>query len=188
MGSVPAHVGACGLVGVHDRSIPFRMEKAKRLQRLPIAAALNAPGWTGLLKATALLLMLAALAACERATPEQRLCERLDAMQTALSERRPAEFIDGVSEEFSGNGGMDRAAVHNLLRVQLLANRHVGAKLGPAQVEMHGRQATVRFTAVLTGGSGRLLPDSAQVYRVTSGWREEGGQWRIHYAQWEPQL
>lgn len=135
----------------------------------------------------ALLLLLAALAGCERAAPEQRLREQLAEMQAALSER-PTEFIEGVSEEFSGNGGMDRAAVHNLLRVQLLANQRIGAKLGPVEVEMHGQQATVHFTAVLTGGSGRMLPDRMQAYRVTSGWREEDGQWRIYYAQWEPQL
>lgn len=135
----------------------------------------------------ALLLLLAVLAGCERAAPEQRLREQLDAMQAALSERRPAEFIEGVSEDFSGKDDMDRAAVHNLVRIQLLANQRIGARTGRIEVEMHQNQATVRFTVVMTGGSGRILPDRIQAYRVTSGWREEDdGRWRIYYADWTP--
>lgn len=161
------------------------MEKAKRLRTQP---AHTDPRPASPLCWLLLLLSLPVLVACGRAGPEQRLREQLDTMRTALTERRPAEFVAGVSEDFSGNGGMDRAAVHNLLRIQLLANQRISATLSPAEVEMHGQQATVRFTVVLTGSGGRMLPDRAQAYRVTSGWREVDGQWQIYHAQWEAQL
>jgi len=50
---------------------------------------------------------------------------------------------------------------------------------------MHGQQATMKFKAHLTGGSGRLLPDSAQTYSITSGWRQEEGEWHVYFAQWD---
>lgn len=56
---------------------------------------------------------------------------------------------------------------------------------GPVQVQMHGQQATMKFKAHLTGGSGRLLPDSAQTYSITSGWRQEEGEWHVYFAQWD---
>ena len=47
---------------------------------------------------------------------------------------------------------------------------------------------TVRFTAALTGGSGSLLPDSAQVYDVETGWRFDDGNWRMTSATWQPKF
>ena len=109
-------------------------------------------------------------------------------MQAAAEARDQGAFIEAVAEDFSGNAGTDRAALHNLLRMQFLGNAKVGITTGPLQVEMQGERAKVGFTAVLTGGSGRFLPDAAQSYAITTGWRMEKGEWRLYYAQWEPTL
>ncbi|UWX04587.1 hypothetical protein H1235_07725 [Pseudoxanthomonas sp. NC8] len=93
--------------------------------------------------------------------------------------------MDGVAEDFGGNAGMDRAALQQLVRAQILVNADLGLTLGPAEVQLQGERATVRFSAVATGG-GRLLPDRAQAQEVTSGWRDENGQWRLYYAEWRP--
>lgn len=127
-----------------------------------------------------------ALAACSRAPPEQRLREQLSAMQAALEERRASDFMDGVADDFAGNGGMDRAAVQQVMRAQMLANTRIGLVVGPAEVEVVGDRASVRFSLVATGGSGRFLPERAQTWQVTSGWRDEDGQWRLYYAEWKP--
>ncbi len=169
-------------VGSTTGSIPFRMEKAKGAKRvIPMPrwhAAL--PGWAG-----ALLAVMLALAGCGRSSPEQQLRDQFAALQQAVEQRRPADAMDGVADDFSGPGGMDRAALHNLLRAQLLARDSVGVTTGPLEVSLQGETATIRFDALLTGsGRGRWLPDSAQSYHVTTGWRREGGDWRIHYAEW----
>lgn len=132
-----------------------------------------------------LILLLALLSACRQDTPEAALREKLAQMQTAASERRVAEFMEAVASDFAGNAGMDRAALHNMLRLQMLRNSAVGVSIGPLQIEIKGNSATVRMHVVLTGGSGTRLPDSAQAYAITSGWRLEAGQWRVYYADWE---
>ena len=165
-------------VGFHRASIPPRMEKAKPLDRKPF----HGVRWLHL---TLVVLLLAVLAACKRDTPEAALRAQLAQMQAAASERRVGDFMDGVATAFAGSGGMDRAALHNLLRLQMLRNSEVGVTSGPVQIEMQGDNATVRMNVVLTGGNGRLLPDSAQIYAITSGWRMEAGQWRVYYAAWE---
>lgn len=166
-------------------SIPSRMEKAKRLQIMipvrPLRRVLRPC-------LAALLLALACLPGCSRPDPEQQLRARLQAMQRAIEDRRPSDFMQGIAEDFAGNQGTDRAALHRLLRLQVLGRGNVGTRTGPLQVRMQGATATVRFTVLLSGGTGRFMPDSAQAYEITSGWREQGGQWRVYYAQWTPKL
>jgi len=129
-------------------------------------------------------LVLALLAACSRPDPEARLRAQIASMQQAVQGRQPNAVMDQIAADFSGNGGMDREALHNLLRVKFRANADVGATIGPLDVTLQGNHATVRFTALLTGGSGRWLPDQAGAYQVTTGWRLEDGDWRLYAAQW----
>lgn len=133
-----------------------------------------------------ILFALAALTACRRDTPEAALRAQLQEMQTALGERKAGKFMEAVAADFTGNGGMDRAALHNLLRMRTLGNATAAATTGPLEIDVQGDNATVRFTVVLTGGNGRFLPESAQVYAISSGWRIEDGKWRVYYAQWKP--
>lgn len=155
------------------------MEKAKTLE-----SRLRA--FRRLIRAGLLLLALAVLAACARDTPETVLRAQLQRMQTAATERRAGDFMEGVSADFVGNDGMDHAALHNLMRAQVLGNSTIGATIGPVEIERKAGQATLRFTVLLTGGQGRFIPDSAQAYSIITGWRLEDGEWRVYYAQWKP--
>ena len=132
-----------------------------------------------------LMVCVLALAACAGDTPEAQLRREFDAMQTAVEAGQASGFIDGVSEDFVGEGGMDRAALHNLVRAQILTNSRVGVTTGPLDVTLQGDNAEVAFDVLLTSGSGRVLPDQAGTYRVTTAWRRESGDWRVHHARWE---
>lgn len=132
--------------------------------------------------------LLGVLSACAKPPAEEQLRATIDEMQAAATERRPSEFMDRVTEDFIGDDGIDRAALHNLLRGQLLRNAAVSATRGPVDIERQGDRATVRFTVMLTGGSGGLMPERAQGYAITSGWRVEDGEWRLFLAEWKPAL
>ncbi|MCI1729821.1 MAG: nuclear transport factor 2 family protein [Chiayiivirga sp.] len=133
-------------------------------------------------------LCLALLAGCAREPAEQRLRGAIEQMQAAVLERRPGDFMQHVADDFVGNQGLDRAALHNLLRAQLLRNASVGATLGPLDVQLQGERATVKFSLVVTGGAGGLLPERAQGYAITSGWREVDGEWLLFLAEWSEAL
>lgn len=159
------------------------MEKAKRLQNeKPMChlrhARLRLPqAWV------VAWLLCWWLASCSQTSPEQRLQLQFERMQTAVEERRIDDFMAGVSTDFAGKGGMDRAALHNLLRLQMLGNASIGATRGPLDIQLQGDRATVKCSVLLTGGN-RFLPERAQTYLITSGWREEDGEWRVYYADW----
>lgn len=164
--------------GVPVRSIPLRMEKSKSMAPINL---FSRPLARGLALCTLLLLA----AGCTREPPEEQLRNTLGQMQQALEERAPARFMEHVSGDFVGNGGIDRDALQQMVRAQVLANQRVGLTFGPAEVEVQGSSATIRFSALATGGSGRFLPERGGAWDVTTGWREEGGDWRLLHASWE---
>src|SRR3546814_20579137 len=65
-----------------------------------------------------------------------------------------------------------------------MRNTSIGVTPGPLDIDMQGHHATVRTTVVLTGGSGALLPARGRVPPVVSGWRREGGDWRMANLAW----
>jgi ketosteroid isomerase-like protein len=70
------------------------------------------------------------------------------------------------------------------MQVQMLGSQQIGVTMGPVDVALRGDTATVRFTALVTGGNGRWVPDQVQTYQVTTGWRLQGSGWRLYHAQW----
>ena len=76
------------------------------------------------------------------------------------------------------------SGARRLLQLQLLGHQAIGVTVGPVDVQMQGSTATVRFSVLLTGGGGRWLPDQAQHYQVTTGWRLRGSDWELYHAQW----
>lgn len=138
--------------------------------------------------ACGLVLVLMALAACSPTPPEQRLRESMAGLQASLEARDAAGISEWLAEDFVGPDGLDREGARRLARMMFLRHRDVGAGLGPAEVTLQEGHATVRFTAALSGGSGRMLPDAMQVFDVETGWREDDGEWRMTSARWTPAL
>lgn len=131
-------------------------------------------------------LFVAVLSGCSRTPEEQRIREAIAEMQKAVETREPRTFMRHVADDFTGNAGaVDRDGVHNLLRAQFLRNERIGVTLGPIDVERTGTRATATVTATLTGGSGGWLPERGALYRFTTGWKDDGGDWRCISAEWE---
>ncbi len=133
------------------------------------------------------LLLALCLAACARTPPEQALRGQMSALRSAI-EAREWNGIDGIlADDFVGNDGMGKPESRRMAAALFVRYRNVGVSIGPLQVQMHGDdRATVGFTTVATGGG--ALPESGQVYDVATGWRRDGGDWRMISAEWKPRL
>lgn len=155
------------------------MEKAKR--RASVMARISrAP------RAAILLAALSVLVGCGTQTPEQVLRAELSGMQKAVEDGDVQKAMSVVTEDFGGPDGMDRAALHNLLRMHVLGGRRIGVTATPFGITVRGHDATVTFDVVLTGsGQGRWMPDRAGAYEVTTGWRFNDGNWQLHHADWQ---
>lgn len=138
---------------------------------------------------TAALGIAVAATACARAAPEEALRTQMGALQQSIEKRDAAAIGDTLAEDFIGNDGLDRRDAQRMAAGLFLRYRSVGAAFGPLQVRMHGdTRATVTFTVAATGGSGGMLPSEAQVYDVSTGWRDSGDGWRMTSARWSPRL
>ncbi|MDR1075615.1 MAG: hypothetical protein LBL59_04745 [Xanthomonadaceae bacterium] len=126
------------------------------------------------------------LGACRAEAPEQRLRTQLTRLQNAVESHDAANVLKIVADDFIGNDGMDRIRLRQMITAQMRLNQSIGATMGPPRITMAGEDmAVVEFTVMLTGGSGRFLPDQAQAYTVRSGWRIENGDWKVYRARWE---
>lgn len=135
-----------------------------------------------------LFVIVLGVAGCRSTPPEEALRESVGELQAAL-EARDARAISGLlAEDFVGPGGMDRTATRRTAAMSFQRYRKVGIALGPLDIVMHERNATVRFTAALTGGQRGWLPESGSVYQVETGWRRDGDDWVLTSARWDRNL
>lgn len=127
-------------------------------------------------------------AGCAKTPPEQALRRTLAELQQGIQARDAEAIGEALAEDFVGSDGLDKSGARRLAALTLMRHDAVGLVLGPLDVQVRDKHATVRFTAAATGGSARLLPDSMQVYQVETGWRLEDDAWRMTSADWEPKL
>lgn len=132
-----------------------------------------------------LLGMLLALAACARLAPEAKLRGTLAAFEHAVDARDAGGVRDVLADDFIGPEGLDKAGAVRLAQGLFLRYRDVGVHTGPFDVRMQGDHASVRCEAILTGSGGGLLPEAGQAYAVTTGWRLQGGDWRLVAIDWK---
>ena len=133
------------------------------------------------------LLCTCLLAGCRATPPEQALRDTIAAMETAAEANDTDALFGSFADDFAASEGMDRRAFRQYVTLLRLRNAHVSVTLGPIDVKLLGDRATADFTCALSGGAG-LIPQNAQVYDVTTGWRLEGGEWKLISARWTPKL
>ena len=148
----------------------------------------KAPGvWFRIVRMALMAALIATAAGCGKAPPEEALRATVAGMQAAAEARDADAVADAVSEEFVGPDGMDRDQFRRTMALVWLRDKQVGVQLGPLDVELVGDRARVEFTAGTTGGAG-WMPERAQLHQVKTGWRLEGGDWKLISASWEPVL
>jgi hypothetical protein len=136
-----------------------------------------------------LALLVAGLPACsDDAPPEEKLRATIAQMEVDGEAHEVDEVMAVVAEDFGGPGGMDRKQLRAMLALISLRNKEIGVTIGPIEVEVMGERATAEFTLGAAGGSGTFLPDRAQVYDVTTGWKMVDGEWKLISAGWKEQL
>ncbi len=130
------------------------------------------------------LALLAVLSSCASDTPEARLRQTIDTMEEAVEARQPGDFIEHVSEDFTGDHGLfDRQGLRMFLAQQMLGAEHINVVTGPLDITLQGERATVKVTAIVTGG--RWLPEQGETLALTTGWRLEDGEWVCFRAERE---
>lgn len=151
---------------------PITANRAKPRARCPLALV-------------AVLMALALLAGCRGDSAEEALRRDIASLQAAIEARDAGKMAKFFADDFVGNDGMDRDDARRLAALYFMRNAQIGVTPGPLDIQLQDDHATVRTTVVLTGGRGGLLPERGRVRLVVSGWRREGGDWRMTSLAWD---
>lgn len=141
---------------------------------------------SGTVRAGWLLALLSLLLACAGTAPEQALREAVAGLQSAIEARDASSLQSYLADDFIGPDGLDRNGARRLATAYLMRHDRVGVIVGPLEIRLQQRHASVAFTATLTGRAQHRLPDAARIYAVQTGWRMEAGEWKLTSAAWEP--
>jgi len=121
---------------------------------------------------------------------EARIEQALVTMTEALEQGDISDFMAPVADDFVAvNGRLDRRALGLLVRRERLAREAIRIQRLDTRIEIFvnddkNPRAVATFRALATGGTG-LLPDEGRFWRVETGWRRDGSDWRLISAEWQ---
>lgn len=148
--------------------------------------ALKSLSWLALIAQCVVL-----LAGCSRSDPERELRAAMADMQAAVVKKDTGAFMKFVADDFTRqSGGMTAKELRRTLTGVFLAQKSVSVSATVGEVTIDAKdktRATVRITVLATGAQG-MLPDTAQSWDMTAGFRREGGVWKVFNAEWKPLL
>lgn len=133
------------------------------------------------------LLGLVLVSCSQPLTVDQQIIATIEQMEEKIESGERRAFMQYIADDFSAQDGqMNRDQVRALVVFQLNRHKQLEARLLPIKVDETGiGQARAVFRALITGGPG-WIPDSGQVYEFTTQWRQDGDDWLLLSANWDP--
>lgn len=134
------------------------------------------------------VIVLALMGGCRHAPGDEKVRKALAAAVQGAEAGSAGDTVQALTDDFDGNGGqLDKRALANMVRALSLRGQKAHALMGPVTVDRLGERIVATFTVTLTAGTG-VLPDDAGVYKVETGWRKDGDDWRCFSATWKRAL
>ncbi|MDF1628786.1 MAG: hypothetical protein P1U78_03225 [Alcanivoracaceae bacterium] len=126
------------------------------------------------------------LAAC--GTPpaaEQAISKAIKEIAEGIEQRDSSAVVEHLHPDLQINernhGSLDLDQARRIMTATFFRHRNISVVLTNIQVtpdNIREDLATAHFNALVTGGSGGILPDQAQLYRVESQWLNDG-DWKL---------
>jgi hypothetical protein len=131
---------------------------------------------------------LLALVACDAPLSiNQQIIAEIRNMEAHVEAGERRAFMNSLHVDFSGqNGEFNHDRMNALLLFFLKRYQQLNVQILPVQVTADGTEvADANFQVLVTAGNG-LLPESGQLFTVSSRWMLVDGEWLVIEAQWEP--
>ncbi|KAF0808201.1 hypothetical protein A167_02709 [Alcanivorax sp. S71-1-4] len=129
--------------------------------------------------------VLMGLAGCSAPPAEDGIRDALKEMADAIEARQAGPVVRRLTADFSLTRGgeiLNREQSRRLLAATLIRYPDISITVTGITVLPDGARpdmAEARFNVLTTGGSGALLPETGQLYRMESLWRLQEGDWRM---------
>ena len=127
------------------------------------------------------------LNACTPTAPEQAIRDAIARIEAGIENKDAGDVIAELTENFDGNGYIDRKGVHRLLIGQFLRHQNIAVLLSNVDIEIsEPDQQRARMTAtVVTTGAVGLIPDDGRLWRLEGQWEVIDGDWLLTRMNWE---
>ena len=138
------------------------------------------------------MVIVLALAACSRqSSPEAEIRALVAQAQTAAEERDVRALRALIADDYADDRGLDRKAVENLIRLEVLRHQSVHLFVRIRGIEFpEPDRALVSVAAAMAGrpvaNAGELVGLNADLYRFDLEWVRRGGEWQVRRADWKP--
>jgi len=135
---------------------------------------------------TLIALLTLWLSGCGRPEPtEDAITRAIKEMAAALEQREASPIVDRLHEELvireGIHGALGKEQAGRMLTATFFRHRDITVVLTNIQVtadSIREDRASASFNALVTGGSGGILPDRAQLYRINSEWQNDD-DWKL---------
>jgi hypothetical protein len=126
------------------------------------------------------------LTACGTPAPaEQAISQAIKNLAEGIEQRDSSAVVEHLHEDLqineSNHGSLDLDQARRIMTAAFFRHRNISVVLTNIQVipdNIREDLASAHFNALVTGGSGGILPDRAQLYRVESQWLNDG-DWKL---------
>ena len=135
---------------------------------------------------TLIALLTLWLGGCGQPEPtEDAITRAIKEMAAALEQRETSPIVDRLHDELvireGIHGALGKEQAGRMLTATFFRHREISVVLTNIQImadSIREDRATATFNALVTGGSGGILPDRAQLYRINSEWQNDG-DWKL---------
>lgn len=135
---------------------------------------------------TLIALLTLWLSGCGQPEPaEDAITRAIKEMAEALEQREASPIVERLHDELvireGIHGALGKEQAGRMLTATFFRHREISVVLTNIQVtadSIREDRAEATFNALVTGGSGGILPDRAQLYRISSEWQNDG-DWKL---------
>lgn len=131
------------------------------------------------------LLLLPVLYACsEPPSDEKLIASAMEQLQQATEQKKLRAVMQFYTDDFLGNGRMNKASLQARIYFHFRQNPRVTAYISNVDIQLDENLARVSCQLLVTGSQG-VLPDKGRLYHIESSWRKEQSVWRVFRSEWE---
>jgi len=131
--------------------------------------------------------VMLSLSGCDKTPDEEQIQLIMDEMIAAVEGGKPADIARHLHENFQANRNMDARQVKQLLLLHGMQHAKISVNLISSQTvvdAVYTDKASTTLSVIVTGSSGRGLPEDGNIRLVKLEWRKDD-DWKLLKADWE---
>lgn len=132
-------------------------------------------------------LMLSVLSCSSNTGPEEAIRANIKVIAKAVEDKDTGEVLDFVTEQFLGNGRLDKRELKGVLLAYYLRHKKINVVVTRMDIEVSPYDpysAKMKGSVVLTG-TDRLLPEDGRLVSVSGEWQKYGDDWLLARLDWQ---